>query len=97
MHANYQWLPGTEAFALSGFISLLFSNIKIQALGPSGNPTTLKIWLRLPLLSLCLYLTISIETYYDYNKEIVQKKGGLSSSPAFSSLYKKTNRGCGRK
>jgi hypothetical protein len=43
MHANYQWLPGTEAFALPGFISLFFSNIKIQALGPSGNPTTLKI------------------------------------------------------
>jgi hypothetical protein len=39
----YKWLPGTEAFALPGFISLFFSNIKIQALGPSGNPTTLKI------------------------------------------------------
>jgi hypothetical protein len=75
MHANCQWLLGTEAFALPGLISLLFSSIKIQVLGPSGNPTTtLKTWLRLPLLSLCLHLTISIDTYYDCNKEIVHKK-----------------------
>jgi hypothetical protein len=40
MHANCQWLLGTEAFALPGLISLLFSSIKIQVLGPSGNPTT---------------------------------------------------------
>jgi hypothetical protein len=38
----YQRLPGTEAFALPGLISFFFfPAFKIQALGSSGNPTTI--------------------------------------------------------
>jgi hypothetical protein len=81
----YQRLPGTKAFALPGLISFFFfPAFKIQALGSSRNPTTtLKTWLRLPLLLPCLHLIISTDTYYDCNKEtIIKKKDSLPLQPS---------------